>query len=540
MSDVVSHSPVVIVGGGAAGAAAALGFEGTVPLMIDVGTVAPPTPLPPRPLAELLAAATTPEDVQTLDHVLIGKEFQSILRPQDHDLSLKLKAPFVRFITERPPGLPADEHEGCALTQSFAVGGLANAWGAGAMRYTEVELRHFPFPLPDIEAAFDILTRHIGISGSVTDDLSGYFGSTEGLLPELGLCQLGSRFLNRYERHKNRFANHGLRVGRPRLAVLPIHHRGRQPFRAFGQEFLVSPHEGIYTPSFTIQELVQRRRLEYRRGLVVDRFVCDSDRVVVQARDLNTGNPVVYTADQLVLAAGTLNTARIVLASRHDHSTRLPLLDNPVTLLPFVDLGRIGRPLEPTAFLGAELTLVLDSRWTSLPVQGSIYNLLGPLRSDLIREFPLTFTGNLAAARHLVPAMLMLQLFFPDEAKTAGHVQLQPTGGLRVVRRAGRFPKVERIVARALRSMGYATSVLLAKRPPPGSSIHYAGTIPAREHPIQDFEADRDCRLPWAPRVTIADASTFPVLPAKNHTLMMMANALRVGRLVQRRISTRC
>jgi choline dehydrogenase-like flavoprotein len=540
MSDIVAHYPVIIVGGGAAGAAAALGFGGTVPLMLDAGATAVPSPLPSRPVAELLAAATSPEDIRELDRVLIGDEFQSILRPQERDLSIKLKAPFVRFITDRPPCLPADEHHGCTTTQSFAVGGLANAWGAGAMRYTRAELRYFPFPAPDIEAAFDALTRHIGISGSATDDLTEYFGSTDGLLPELDLCELGARFMDRYERNKSRFTSRGLRVGRPRLAVLPINHRGREPFRAFGQEFFVSPHDGIYTPSFTIQELVHRRQLEYRSGLLIERFECAAERVVVHARDMATSETLRYSSDHLILAAGTLNTTRIVLASRNDHSSRLPLLDNPVTLLPFVDLGRIGHPLEPTTFLGAELALVLDSSWTAMPVQGSIYNLMGPLRADLAREFPLSFSGNLAAARYLAPATLMLQLFFPDEPGPSNHVQLQPSGGLRVVRTAVRCPHVERTVIRALRAIGYAASTLLARHPPPGSSIHYAGTIPAREQPVREFETDRDCRLPWAQRVTIADASTFPILPAKNHTLMIMANALRIGQLVQRRIAAHC
>lgn len=540
MSDRVIHHPVIIVGGGAAGAAAALGFGGTVPLMLDVGFKAMPPPLAPRPVAELLAMAKTATDVRDLDSALIGDEFQSILRPQEHDLSIKLKAPFVRYITERPPSLPLDEHHGCTTTQSFAVGGLANAWGGGAMRYTELELRHFPFPIADIDAAFDALTRHIGISGSGADDLAQYFGSTANLLPELDLCELGTRFLNRYQRKKSLFTRNGIRVGRPRLAVLPIPHGDRDAFRAFGQEFFVSPHAGIYSPAFSIQELVRRRRLEYRSGVLVERFACHSDRVIVAAHDVATGERLRFSADHLILAAGTLNTARIVLTSRHDHSTRLPLLDNPVALIPFVDLGRVGHPLEPTTFLGAELTVVLDSRWTSLPVQGSIYNLMGPLRTDLVREFPLSFSGNIAAARYLAPAILMLQLFFPDDVTTAGHVQLQPSGGLRIVRHAECFPQVERIVTRVLRSAGYAASTLLVKHPPPGSSIHYAGTIPARDHPVKDLETDRDCRLPWAARVTIADASTFPILPAKNHTLMMMANAFRLGQLVQRYVATRC
>jgi len=533
MSEAVAHRPVVIVGGGAAGAAAALGFSGTIPLMLDVGFRGKPSPLDPEPVADLLSAARSSVDTSVLDDVLIGHDFQSVLRSSERNLSIKLKAPYVRFITDRPSGMPADEHAGCTTTQSFAIGGLANAWGAGAMRYTEAELRYFPFPFSELQAGFDFLTQHIGISGAATDDLADYFGSAEGLLPELPLCELCSRFLDRYKHNNVLLRRRGLKVGRPRLAVLSTNHRGRTAFTAIGQEYFLAPHEGIYTPAFTIKELIGRGKLEYRSGIQVETFECVGDRVLVHARDVETASKIQFTTAHLVLAAGTLNTARILLASRHDHSTRLPLLDNPVTLLPFIDVGRIGHPLRPKSFLGAELILVLESPLTFLPIQGSIYNLMGPFRTDLVREFPLSFSGNLAAARYLAPAMLMLQLFFPDDATRAGHVQLLPSGGLHISRISPRLPSAVHTVVQALRAMGYATSSLLARHLLAGSSIHYAGTIPARLQPLGPFETDRDCRLPWAPRVYIADASTFPILPAKNHTLMMMANALRIGRLIE-------
>jgi hypothetical protein len=405
------------------------------------------------------------------------------------------------------------------------------------MRYTDRELRFFPFPKSEIEEAFDVLTRHMGISGSSSDDLAGYFGSTSDLLPELEVCALASRFIRRYERHRKFFHRAGVRVGRPRLAVLPVAHQGRKPFKAFGQEFFVAPHEGIYSPAFTVRDLVRKGLLEHQKGILVERFEAAASGVRVFARDLATSQPLTLSSDYLVLAAGTINTSRIVLASRNDCLSKLPLLDNPVSFIPFVDMQRIGVPLSFSGFMGAALTLVLDKDGLELPVQGSIYSLMGPLRTDMVREFPLSFSGNLVAGRYLTPATLMLQLFYPDWPRSENNLQLLPSGGLKIAHTCDSSTSEEKRLAAILRRAGYAASSLLCKRPSAGSSIHYAGSLPAREKPTKEYETDRECRLTWAPGVTIADASTFPVLPAKNHTLMLMANAFRLGREIAERIA---
>lgn len=526
------HHRVIIVGGGAAGASVALAAGGTDVLMLDVGLEPTRSNLPDQPLDSIRKQAQCGDDVGTLDAALIGEHFESLLRPCESDLSIKLKGPLTRYVTARPQQLPADEHVNCVSAQSFALGGLANSWGAGAMRYTDLELCHFPFPAAELEQAFDILTRHIGISGSTSDDLAEYFGSTQGLLSELELCELAQRLLKRYERRKGAFQRAGIRLGRPRLAVLPQDYGGRRAFRATGQEFFISPHEGIYSPIFTIKDLIARGSIEYHKGILVERFEQQASRVIVFARDLNSGEQCTFSTDHLVLAAGTINTSRIVLASRDDHSSLLPILDNPISFIPFVDLPRLGVPLPPAQFLGAELTLVLARESDQLPIQGSIYNLMGPLRTDMAKEFPLCFSGNLVAGRYLTPATMMLQLFYPARPHRENYLQLLPNGRLRLVYSAVPDRTAEKILVKMLCRSGYVASTLLCKRPPAGSSIHYAGTLPARVVPQGPYETGSDCRLTWAPRVVVADASTFPVLPAKNHTLMLMANAYRLGRML--------
>ena len=55
------------------------------------------------------------------------------------------------------------------------------------------------------------------------------------------------------------------------------------------------------------------------------------------ARDCRSGGTVTFTCKRLILAAGTLNTAKIVLKSNDDHATALPLLDTNLLYMPLVD-----------------------------------------------------------------------------------------------------------------------------------------------------------------------------------------------------------
>jgi choline dehydrogenase-like flavoprotein len=66
-----------------------------------------------------------------------------------------------------------------------------------------------------------------------------------------------------------------------------------------------------------------------------------------------------------------------------------------------------------------------------------------------------------------------------------------------------------------------------------GSSIHYAGTLPMKKDPGR-YETDVDGRLSGTKHVYVADGACFSALPAKNLTLTIMANAMRIATRLRR------
>src|SRR3989442_868530 len=255
-----------------------------------------------------------------------------------------------------------------------------------------------------------------------------------------------------------------------------------------------------------------------------------SDGVEVEALNLDSGEMETSRARALCIGAGALNTTRIVLASNGDHDTRLPLLDNPMACIPLLDVTRIGTALQTRDTSLAQLNIVAEDEDGRL-AQGSLYGTTGPLRSDFLFELPLSARDNRVWARYVAPATAFLMLFYARDPDPLSGVRLRTSGELDV-RLAPEPPHaVENTLIRLLRRIGFLSHRAMIQRPPMGSALHFAGTLPMSAQPSR-YQTDRDGLLAGTARVHIVDGACLSRLPAKNATLTIMANALRIGRRV--------
>lgn len=514
---------VLVLGSGAAGVSAALALAGCDVLVTDVGL-------------------TRPEGVLVLDpgddrsrRDLLGARFESLHNLFRPYLSPKLKAPRTRFVIHVPEGAPGVRSETFDAQQSFARGGLANIWGAGVYRFTDSDLRGFPISVEDLAPDYDVLTRTIGVSGG-EDDLAPFFGSANFLQPPLPLAPVFEALLGRWGRRRAGLMQAGLHLGRPRLAVLSQPLDGRPAYDGRGTEFFESGNPAIFNPSLLLARLCEEGAVRYRSGFLAERFTETADGVRVDGRDTTTGEPASLTARRLVLAAGALGTARLALASRDDGESRLPLLDNAVSYLPFVDPRAIGAPPAGRSFCGAALNGVYTGPLTPEPVQMTLYGMEGPLRTDFLFELPLPAHSLLRASRDLVPALVTVQIFYPDEPADTNTLQLLPDGSLEIRYKQRPTGALEAHLVKLFRKLGLLGSSRLCRSLAPGNSFHYAGSLPMSRDPSGPYATGVDGRLAGTRAVYVADAACFPRLPSKNHTFTIMAIAHRLGRLLREQV----
>lgn len=514
----------ILVGTGAAGVAAALqaADRGIRPLVLDVGH-RPRTPAAAVPDENLYDRRrredTFPlyigEDREGLTNLLTGNE-----RP------VKLNAPRMEFVTRDAARLGPLHEDRFHAIQSFAAGGLANAWGAGLYRFNDDDLRGFPVTAADLSPYLDRLTAEIGIAGA-HDDLEPFFGRPEGLLPPLRLSRNVGALYRGYREHRSWFARRGIHVGQAHIGVLTEPRPGRATVDYSNAE-MWAPTNAVYSPLQTLEKLIADDAVEYRKGVLVEGYREESEGILVTGRDLETGERVEERARYLVLAAGAINTTRIVLRANGDHHTRLRLLENPAVQIPFVMPRMIGRGLETDAWGLVQLNLVWDSAQHGTRLQGSLMEITSPLRAEFFGRFPYAARGNLALVRTMLPGMIVMQLFYPAGEDDVSWVSLEDEGRLRI---EGPRPGLDlgalAPLAAAFRRMGAWTARGLMAPVPLGHAIHYAGTLPMRVDP-GPYACDSHGLLHGTERVYVADSAGFPGLPAKNMSFSMMGNAMRV------------
>lgn len=515
---------VIIVGSGPAGTAAALQLAGKNVLLLDVGFTPPENAK--SFCGDLYDLRKKPLD---LFPSLVGDNFESLANLfTDKKINLKLKSPYMSYIIrnwQRLSRIDSNSFEGVV---SLAKGGLANAWGAGVFRFTDEDLKSFPVRYAELEPYYDALTTHVGVSG-VNDDLAPWFRSDSELLPPIRLCSMANDLIDRYTAARGRFNSEGVYIGRARLAVLTAEHRGRAPYAYEHTEFFRPNIEAIYTPAFTLDELVREGRVDYRPGWLVEKFEEIEGGVEIFAKSVDGEKIRSFKARKLLVGAGALNTSRIVLASAKDNVTLLPIMDNPMACFPVFRLDRFGRGLEQEDGSAGQLNIIFQDVEGVGTVQGAFLGTNGPLRSDVLFDLPLPASAASTILKYTASATAFIILFYPGVVRPYNFLRFKRNGALAIEYKPEPCnSKLEIKFMKMLRKVGYYSHPALLQYPPMGTGLHYAGMLPMSENPEQ-YQCHPDGRLSGTQNIHIIDGACFSALPAKNLTFTIMANAMRIA-----------
>lgn len=161
-------------------------------------------------------------------------------------------------------------------------------------------------------------------------------------------------------------------------------------------------------------------------------------------------------------------------------------------------------------------------------LQGSIMEITAPGRAEFFSSFPYSARGNLSLIRHMLPGMIVMQLFFPGDAQPPARLSLRPDGTLRIVGQRNDLDlgKLSPLL-RFMRRLGAYTSRSLVKRVPTGHAVHYTSPLPMKHQPGR-YECYPSGKLHGTNNIYVVDSAGFTRLPAKNMSFGMMANAMRI------------
>lgn len=427
--------------------------------------------------------------------------------------------------------------ENCQMIQSLAKGGLGSAWGATCAYLTPSELSAMGLDPAEMEQRYEIIARRIGVSGPQT---------RPGIQPPLRPDHHASALLSRFESKKATFDKDGIAVMQPHAAVLTqnmpygegTRTRNRKATSYTDMEYWADPKRSVYRPQYTIEELEQHPNFQYIGKMLVDRIHDAGSECSLLTTPIGGSGKFSLSARRVIVAAGAVGSARILLRSFGLEDTPIPFVGKPHVFSACLHPATLGQA-GPRERISLCQLLVIDQRKAAHDMDAGCAQLYSYRSLQLFRllsSVPLPAPQALSLLALLSPSLVIADIRFPalpSSGNTATLTQQDGKERIRIKMSVGaqelsRREATWKRLRCALRKLGLLP--VRNMRLPEASSSHYAGTIPVvRSGETWPLATDRRGKLTRGTNIFVADASVFRCLPAKPHTLTLMANADRIG-----------
>ena len=521
---------VVIVGSGPAGVSAAFPLveKGIRVLMLDAGRAAPPGP------AGLDERDTMRRLRESRRHwkVMVGERFERFATEGFASPRLRVPAHHGLFADfNRRYATRADDF---MAVGALARGGLSNAWAATVSRFDDADLADCPVSLGDLHASYRRVAQRIGVSGAADDDLSAFYGSEESLQPPIAPRGNAGLLYRRYRARPVPARARGVLLGHVRAAVLTRDHHGRQGCASCGLCIYGCAGRSVWSAKYDLATLLRFPTFRYRDGAFVTRLRRLETGWALLVDPAGTASPRRIEAKRVLLANGAIGSAKLVMDALGMRNEDRKLLTNPMAVFALFLLQRhIGGLVDEDVFGSMQLAFrVATPESRERYAFGQLF--LGDTNpvSDFLAHMPFSWPLSRRIARRLQPGLLFGQLALGG-SYSHNTMCLRRSGDLSI--RGGNAPAAAHAfrttihrLAGALLRYGVCLVPGSVRLCGAGEDVHYAGTVPMQAAP-RAGEADARGEVQGLPGVHVVDGAALTTLPAKTHTLTIMANADRIA-----------
>ncbi|WP_017232385.1 MULTISPECIES: GMC oxidoreductase [unclassified Pandoraea] len=415
---------------------------------------------------------------------------------------------------------------------SYALGGLSSGWGAAVLPPHACDLADWPVDAAVLQKYCEIVLADLPYSAA-DDRLSRDFPPLSGAARPLQLSRAATRILWALE--KARVQKPGETVfGQARLLVRAGDER-ESGCRYCGQCMSGCVYGAIYKAGHDILAMAARDEIDYIPRCLIDGLVENGDRVTVRYFD---ANEELHTRefDRVFLAAGAVNSARIVCNSLALFDEKIELKSRGGFVLPVFSLWRL--PVDwPNCNTQPGLFLELKGKGLEhwVHVQISTENELVMKKLGIASGR----TGFVARIKRFVAehVFFLLVNYHSDHAGTY-ELRVKPAENTAVgantmhtVQRKA-FPQKGVMWASGLRLLKVFARIACLPLFPfaklNSGAYHVGGTLPMKAEKSGPLDTDSLGRVGSWQRIHVVDTAVFPSLPGTTIGLLAMANAYRI------------
>ena len=410
-----------------------------------------------------------------------------------------------------------------SIIQSLARGGLGNVWGAVCDFFDEKELKKIGLPVTEINKHYQVIIDRIGISG-----VSNKFN----LMQPASSDENGKVILNEYKNKREYFTNRNISVFRSTLALITKKFKDREATKYNDMDFWDLYGGSVYRPEFTLRELLRHKNFTYIPNVLVEKISESKNISTIIGRKLpNVNIKTRFNAKYIIVAAGAINTTKIMLRSLGLYKYKAPILIKSHTLSVFWVWKNFNKIQNPKRVSLSQVSVKSKGSYTQ------IYSYKSLLYYKLLSKIPLPISEALSVLSLIIPSVVIADTRFDESATDNKYMVLNksPNGNSALRISYINSDKEDRVNKNLLRNnikilQKLKLIFLKSFTLPIGDAGHYAGGIPMNDNESSlKLSSNMFGCVNNSKRIYVADASTWNFLPSKPPTLTIMANADRIG-----------
>jgi hypothetical protein len=415
---------------------------------------------------------------------------------------------------------------------SYALGGLSAGWGAAALPPQACDIADWPVDAEELRKYCEIVLEGMPYS-AVNDGLSLNFPILNPATKALRPSRADSRLLEWLDK-AGVLKKDWLVFGQSRLMVSPESTSSQVGCKYCGQCMSGCVYKSIYKAGDEVLALHREGAIEYVSGCLVERLTETDAKVVVSYLDAD-GRSCSRTFDKVFLAAGAVNSARVVLNSLDIYDQQVRLKSRGGFVVPVFSFRKL--PVEwPNCNTQPGLFMEFKGRslkhWVHLQISTENELLLQRLgiagsKRGVVGRFMQFVAGHV---------FLLFVNYHSDHAGTY-EMRIVSAGApgkkntLHTQHRKS-FLQAKVLWVTVTRLMVIFTRIFCITLLPfaklNSGAYHVGGTLPMKANREGKLDTDILGRVNAWEHIHVVDTSVFPSLPGTTIGLLAMANAYRI------------
>jgi choline dehydrogenase-like flavoprotein len=424
---------------------------------------------------------------------------------------------------------------------TFAKGGFSNIWGTAVLPIDACDMTDWPVSAAELAPHFREIAQLIPMAGG-EGTLDEAFPAYRNDLGALDPGPQGDALIEDLRAAQPRLQQLHVLYGKARLAIhTQSHSEEEHSCTGCGECFLGCVHGSMFSTVPSLQRLAREGRVNYRPNVFVESIRDGARAATLTIVDAKTLERTSLSFDAVFVAAGPINSTRLLLRSVQLYDQDVVLRESQKFVMPL-----LRRRSAPTAVEHPSVTLASAFLEVKVPSLSDhwVHIQVIPMNRLVVEGSGLPGVKTKLGARLWRPALRRLMM-----AWVGMHSDHSSELVLRLRRGCGKSPdaleldlrtlpearKAAHVVARDLFRKGFAFGTMfvpwMIKFSNPGSGTHCGGSFPMRREPKHRFDTDIWGRpFGWS-RSFVVDASVLPSVPGTTLAFTTMANAHRIASL---------